>query len=858
MVDLRIVDAPSKPTEDITGEEKLPTGGSGNYSVTLDSVADFTAVKKDLADNSSVNSKVNGVRQELDAHIEDLINPHQVTKGQIGLGNVDNTADADKPVSNSTQAAIITATQNKADKTYVDNKTHNSLVDRNNTNAHNTQSISNNNGETQQQINDYIGVNWYAKAGGYAFGDRVRLLTGEIVQSTVESNTNNPNVDMTGWSSKVGNARQIFDSSGKNQQELNNTLIKKITSPSEISDFKPNVGDVFYIAEKEAYFKTELGNADNILSFPAGTGKRAKLMHNGEIQYKNIGSTSANLMYAVNNDTTIKKVIGNEYIADSIVQINRDDLKLEFKKLTYPATISGGNNALSALIEVKPDLTATVIDTFTLTEILPEFTEIYPVSNVNLFNIGDWLYISNATSPIMLNYLVKVVGKDSTGIHLNYRSGWELQTGDVLTYKKVNVIKNVNLRFDEIDYIPTDTRETARAIALIHNAVGCNLYNSSAKNTFWPVFQTRFTQFCGIYNCKLNTPQSTATGGDGYLVQWGNALYMQTIDNETHEERHLHDITMGAYGVIKNNRSFRTKDGGFVTHGAYEHDCLYENNVGVLSFANSAGFGYRAKRMTVIKHNGGQLIAKRGVIDLTLKDVVIRGLSEINNDGFQAEGLQSFGGVTFNSETQLSKRETVLNGGYIYANSAYSFTVASTVGKIKFNNTVIDNFAGMIVNGLVELEFNLSTVKSAISSNINSISASSMIFNGGEIINSGLRWSGNTDQKLKINRTKISGSNSGGAIIDNRKNGGAMYMQLINLDSTLTSGFAYSVTQSAGSCQLDVIGGKYVGGSVRYQQATADLTDSYLFIRATTEKAVTRTVPTASAKVKLGDCLLIS
>ena len=120
MADLRIVDALEIPTENITGEEKLPTGGSGNYSITLDSVADYTKTKKDLADNTSVDSKVNGVRQELDAHIEDLLNPHQVTKGQIGLGNVDNTADADKPVSNSTQAAIISAVATKADKTYVD------------------------------------------------------------------------------------------------------------------------------------------------------------------------------------------------------------------------------------------------------------------------------------------------------------------------------------------------------------------------------------------------------------------------------------------------------------------------------------------------------------------------------------------------------------------------------------------------------------------------------------------------------------------------------------------------------------------------------------------------------------------
>lgn len=104
------------------GSMKIPTGGFGDYSITLDSVADYTKNKEDLADNVSVDVKVGDVRQELNTHIEDLLNPHQVTKGQIGLGNVDNTADVDKPVSNSTQAAIISAVAPKADKTYVDNQ----------------------------------------------------------------------------------------------------------------------------------------------------------------------------------------------------------------------------------------------------------------------------------------------------------------------------------------------------------------------------------------------------------------------------------------------------------------------------------------------------------------------------------------------------------------------------------------------------------------------------------------------------------------------------------------------------------------------------------------------------------------
>lgn len=42
----------------------------------------------------------------INSHLIDLNNPHVVTKDQIGLGNVDNTADVDKPISNATQIAL--------------------------------------------------------------------------------------------------------------------------------------------------------------------------------------------------------------------------------------------------------------------------------------------------------------------------------------------------------------------------------------------------------------------------------------------------------------------------------------------------------------------------------------------------------------------------------------------------------------------------------------------------------------------------------------------------------------------------------------------------------------------------------
>ena len=44
--------------------------------------------------------------QSISAHLQNTDNPHAVSKAQVGLGNVDNTADMDKPVSAATQAAL--------------------------------------------------------------------------------------------------------------------------------------------------------------------------------------------------------------------------------------------------------------------------------------------------------------------------------------------------------------------------------------------------------------------------------------------------------------------------------------------------------------------------------------------------------------------------------------------------------------------------------------------------------------------------------------------------------------------------------------------------------------------------------
>ena len=62
-----------------------------------------------LDDQDTIDAAINAVQGNLTTHINDKDNPHEVTKAQIGLSNVDNTSDANKPISTATQAAIDSA-----------------------------------------------------------------------------------------------------------------------------------------------------------------------------------------------------------------------------------------------------------------------------------------------------------------------------------------------------------------------------------------------------------------------------------------------------------------------------------------------------------------------------------------------------------------------------------------------------------------------------------------------------------------------------------------------------------------------------------------------------------------------------
>ena len=60
----------------------------------------------DIKQQEALEAAKELLKAAIDAHIADKNNPHNATKEQVGLGNADNTADIDKPVSTAQQAAL--------------------------------------------------------------------------------------------------------------------------------------------------------------------------------------------------------------------------------------------------------------------------------------------------------------------------------------------------------------------------------------------------------------------------------------------------------------------------------------------------------------------------------------------------------------------------------------------------------------------------------------------------------------------------------------------------------------------------------------------------------------------------------
>ena len=106
---------------------------------------------------------------------------------------------------------------------------------------------------------------WVERAGGYPINKRVMLANGDIVKNTSPNNTNDPNSDMTGWV-KENSASQIFDESGKNQQQINSEQVSKDNQAFQTWFSKAGgwtINDTVRLTNGDIVINTVAGNTAN-------------------------------------------------------------------------------------------------------------------------------------------------------------------------------------------------------------------------------------------------------------------------------------------------------------------------------------------------------------------------------------------------------------------------------------------------------------------------------------------------------------------------------------------------------------------------------------------------------------------
>ena len=305
---------------------------------------------------------------------------------------------------------------------------------------------------------------------------------------------------------------------------------------------------------------------------------------------------------------------------------------------------------------------------------IPELYDVLEVEDSARCPVDSWWRVSVNTlqgrAERELDKLLQVTQiLDRTHVRVNYKLGWPLCAGRVLTWTPVMPVEDVvieNLRFRGN---PGGEAPGVHPICFQY-AVRCDARSIHAVGTYWPVI---LRQHCTQYvtqRCTLRNPTEVVVGGTGYLTQQICCLYGRVQDCTCSNARHLNDFTQSAYCMVDNCHADGDYHGAFVTHGQYEHDLTYLGCSGLLSFANSGPtWGSCAKRITVERHVGCWSIGFAKISDLTLRDVTICktdaykecGVFQQNADGLQMQGCTG-DELILTQRSRRSCRPTVIQG----------------------------------------------------------------------------------------------------------------------------------------------------------------------------------------------------
>ena len=517
----------------------------------------------------------------------------------------------------------------------------------------------------------------------------------------------------------------------------------------------------------------------------------------------------------------------------------------------------------------------------TLSSILPEFSEIYPVPGVSsAFGVDSWWLMLSDSAPGApsgkeINYLVQSQGNfgNPNEVRMNYRSGWELASGRTITYKKAVPVSNIKiLNIGNMYYNQTITdgsgsgdafkSEQASSVFSFEIAYDYEVTRADFHDIpYVAVFEQWVNNGRENY---LRVTKPTLNRSD-QIVNRNGALYCKAKGLENKSGRHVIDHTSAAYCTTTCSTETGTKQGAFTTHGSFEHDLHFENTTGVMSIANSgADFGESAKRITVQNHNGSQLIADNKVIDLTVIDSVFDKFARVNNDGFTSRNMKvknpsGQDGLRFYQKTNETGRGSYLSGGEVDLYTGSGKAIPEDIEEpIKFSKVKIENFINREISGLSTVS--LINCESETQGGANDITCKKFKIDGGnhklslEILNGCEEFT--IGGGVSVNGSGPSATNK--LINFNQSSGSGITINIGNVVFNPDTGGTYSIalSNSVSPIKYSCSGATFNDGKIQFQ--TGLPAGSYINHRGNVEVSVIREdVPTESSNVSTLDNMII-
>lgn len=350
-----------------------------------------------------------------------------------------------------------------------------------------------------------------------------------------------------------------------------------------------------------------------------------------------------------------------------------------------------------------------------LTEPLRDQTDIFPVDDSSYFRVGDWYAVqSDAPCESAARELQKLVQvttiTDERHVQVSYNNGWMLDAGRVISWRRVEPVQDIQVRNLRFTGAGSDQLTGSHPLVFEY-AVRANVSGIHAIGSFWPVIMRRWNTHYITKQCSLLNPSNTAWGGAGYLTQQIYCLFGDVRDCHVSNARHLNDFTASAYCRVENCHADgqSAEKGPFVTHGQYEHDLTYAGNSGLMTFANSgANWGNSARRIRVSKHVCPWFVARSGVSDLTLEDMVViaredipsSGMLWVNADGLRMSGCQSDGVLRITRSSSRSVRPNLIQQcSFTLPNDGSTLTDDSVTVPVTFIDTVFRGINGHMLTG---------------------------------------------------------------------------------------------------------------------------------------------------------------